>query len=68
VAITDRRTDFFESMLNPGAPIVSDLSAKVIGTADAQVIYLDPTREQLAYRFAQSERGWEALELDTGTG
>ncbi|TFD63736.1 DCL family protein [Cryobacterium sp. Hb1] len=68
-AITDRRTDFLESRLGAGGPVLSDLSREeIVNHSDAQVIYIDPTWEQLTYRFAQSEGGWEEIELDTGAG
>lgn len=67
-AVMDRRTDFLESQRVKGGLIQSDLSGNSIEFTDAQVVYVDPTWEQLAYRFAQSEGGWDAIKLDTGAG
>ena len=46
--------------------IRSDLSGEVVARADAVVILEQPAFAQLAFRFAQAEGGWDAIELSNG--
>ncbi|MFZ4892865.1 DCL family protein [Plantibacter sp. Mn2098] len=67
-AVSDRRDRYRESQFVSGSDVTCVLSGEVLDEADAQVIYVDPAWEQLTYRFAQSEGGWECIEVSSGEG
>lgn len=65
-AVDDLRLAFRDSRFASG-PAVSDLSGEVFGSrAEASVIYIEPAFSQLAYRFTESEGGWNAIDVDSG--
>lgn len=69
LAVEDFRIDYRDARFAGGTPVLSDLSGTSIASRkDAVVVYTAPTWEQLSYRFAMSEGGWEKLEIHAGGG
>ncbi len=64
-AVADRRDRYRDSRFASGDEVVCVLTARPVIEADAQVIYVDPTWEQLTYRFAQQVGGWHAIEISS---
>lgn len=67
-AVKSRRDDYRESRYASDSEVECFLSGDVLNETDAQVIYVDPAWEQLSYRFAQIEGGWEHLDVSSGNG
>ncbi|AND15257.1 DUF3223 domain-containing protein [Rathayibacter tritici] len=68
LALEDRRMKYRERRFADGTA-TSDLSGTPFTSRDqAAVIYIDPTWEQLSFRFAESEGGWDAIEVHSGRG
>lgn len=68
LALEDRRIEYREQRF-AGGTATSDLSGTPFTSRDqAGVIYTDPTWEQLSFRFAESEGGWDAIEVHSGHG
>lgn len=66
-AIEDLRTGYRDARFSLGVPVLSDVSGSPFTRrSDASVIYRMPTFSQLAYRFAESEGGWDAVEVVAG--
>lgn len=60
--VDDRRRAYREARFASREEVLSDLSGERINELrDAQVVYLVPTWEQLASRFADDEGGWDEL-------
>ncbi len=67
-AIDDLRIAYRARRLADGT-MVSDVSGTAIVTRDmAHVVYLVPAWEQLTYRFAESEGGWDKILVHSGHG
>jgi hypothetical protein len=68
-AVADRRLDYRDGRFASGAGVVSDMSGIPLSSrSHAHVVYLEPAWEQLAFRFAQSEGGWDAIDIHSGAG
>ncbi|WP_412148239.1 DCL family protein [Curtobacterium flaccumfaciens] len=66
-AVEDRRLAYRASRFSGAGPAYSDLSGAPISEPhDASVVYLDPTWEQLTFRFAESEGGWASVLVHGG--
>ena len=66
-AVDDIRLAFRDSRFASGSAS-SDVSGELFGSrAEASVIYMEPAFSQLAYRFAEREGGWNAINVDAGT-
>lgn len=64
--VDDLRLDYRDSRFASGSAN-SDVSGRPFaGRAEASVIYENPSFAQLAYRFAESEGGWNAVDLRSG--
>lgn len=65
-AVDDLRLEFRDARF-AGGSAASDVSGVVFGSrAEASVVYNDPAFSQLAYRFAESEGGWNAINVESG--
>lgn len=65
-AVDDLRLAFRDARFSSGTA-VSDVSGLAFGSrAEASVVYNDPAFAQLAYRFAESEGGWNAIDVESG--
>ena len=59
----------YRDMRFAGGSASSDISATVFAKRrDANVIYTSPSFSQLVYRFAESEGGWNAIDVQSGGG
>ncbi|MCK8468274.1 DCL family protein [Microbacterium sp. KSW4-16] len=67
-AVTSRRDAYRDSRYESGEDIACFLTGEDLVEADAQVIYVDPSWEQLTYRFAIEEGGWDRLAVSAGAG
>ncbi|MCU4671805.1 DCL family protein [Microbacterium fluvii] len=64
--IDDLRLQFRDSRF-AGGSAKSDVSGNPFARrSDASVIYDNPSFSQLAYRFAESEGGWNAIDVESG--
>ncbi len=65
-AVDDLRLEFRDARFAGGSS-ASDVSGTVLNSrAEASVIYNNPAFSQLAYRFADSEGGWNAIDVESG--
>jgi hypothetical protein len=65
-AVDDLRLGFRDARF-AGGSAVSDVSGAAFGSrAEASVVYNNPAFSQLAYRFAKSEGGWNAIDVESG--
>lgn len=67
-AVASRRDDFRNRHYASGSARTCFLSGEPLDEKEAQVIYVDPAWEQLTYRFAHGEGGWEQIEVSSGEG
>jgi hypothetical protein len=68
LAVDDRRMDYREQRFTDGTA-TSDVSGSLLTSRDqAGVVYVAPTWEQLTFRFAESEGGWDAIGVHSGRG
>ncbi|MGX1703411.1 DCL family protein [Microbacterium sp. NPDC055357] len=67
-AVSSRRDDYRDSRYVDRSDVSCFLSGEPLDESDAQVIYVDPAWEQITYRFAQAEGGWEQLRVNSGDG
>lgn len=67
-AVSTRRDDYRERRYAGASDVTCFLSGEMLDETDAQVIYVNPTWEQLTYRFALSEGGWEQIKVSSGDG
>ncbi|KAI1693294.1 hypothetical protein Ddc_22950 [Ditylenchus destructor] len=67
-AVSPQRDAYREARFLSGDAVACCISGEPIGEADAQVIYVDPTWEQLTFRFAESEGGWDRIAVSAGEG
>jgi hypothetical protein len=66
-AVDGERLAYRDSRFVPGGIVTSDISgAPFARRADAIVIYQNPSFSQLAFRFAESEGGWNAIAVSQG--
>ncbi len=64
--VDDVRLKFRDSRF-AGGSAMSDISGTPFARrSDASVIYDNPSFSQLAYRFAESEGGWNAIDVESG--
>jgi len=65
-SVDDLRLGFRDARF-AGGSATSDVSGVAFGSrAEASVIYNNPSFSQLAYRFAESEGGWNAIDVESG--
>lgn len=67
-AVTARRDAYRDRRFEDGTDVFCFLSGESLAEADAQVIYVDPAWEQLTFRFAEDEGGWESIAVSAGGG
>ncbi|TFC49057.1 DUF3223 domain-containing protein [Cryobacterium sp. TMT2-17-1] len=67
-AVGSRRDDYRESRYASGSDLTCFLSREPLDETDSQVIYVNPAWEQLTYRFAHGEGGWDQIEVSSGDG
>ncbi|GAA4375042.1 DUF3223 domain-containing protein [Agromyces bauzanensis] len=68
-AVDDERLAYRDARFADGTPVASDISGNLFARrADATVIYQVPSFSQLAFRFAESEGGWGAIDVSQGGG
>lgn len=68
-AVADRRLDYREARFSGAGPVLSDIGGAAFEhQSDAHVVYLAPSWEQLSFHFAQSEGGWESIDIHSGGG
>jgi len=66
-AVDERRRAYRATRFEAGSPVASDLSGQPIADREhAVVIYMKPTWNQLTFRFAEREGGWDAIEVRSG--
>lgn len=66
-AVDDKRMSYRAERFKSGGPVPSDLSGSGIADREnAHVIYVEPTWNQLTYRFAESEGGWNRINIRSG--
>ncbi|MBQ3358481.1 MAG: DCL family protein [Microbacterium sp.] len=67
-AVLGARLAYREGRYAGGATVTSFLSGMPIAKAsDAQTIYVSPEWGQLTYRFAESQGGWDKIDVDPGS-
>ncbi|MBD8583353.1 DCL family protein [Frigoribacterium sp. CFBP 8766] len=66
-AVDTKRMAYRADRFKSGGPVPSDITgAGIADRESAHVVYLDPTWGQLTYRFAESEGGWDKINIRRG--
>jgi hypothetical protein len=65
-SVDDLRLGFRDARFAGGGAVSDDSGVAFGSRAEASVVYNNPSFSQLAYRFAESEGGWNAIDVESG--